>query len=300
MIKLIYISSPSYSGSTLLTFLMNAHPAIATMGELKWGAIDLETYQCSCGQLLRECEFWKSVASRVKAQGLPFDLNRPATDFRCRGHWPADRVARARVREELFEQVRDAMVAVLPACRRTWPLIADVNQAMIEAILDLQGSDYFLDASKEPVRLKYLADTGAYDIWVIQLVRDARGVTNSAMKNEDLSAEVGATEWLRTHRQIERLASRVGNNRLMRVRYEDLCTDRDRAMTRIYEFTGISATDASRELHDVNHHILGNRMRLSADREIKLDEKWRTMLTARDLATIDRVAGELNRSYGYA
>ena len=68
MIDLVYIASPSYSGSTLLTFLLNAHRDVATMGELKWGPIDLETYCCSCGELLTACPFWQDVARRVEAE----------------------------------------------------------------------------------------------------------------------------------------------------------------------------------------------------------------------------------------
>ena len=39
MTDLVYILSPSYSGSTLLTFLLNTHPEIATIGELKAQAL---------------------------------------------------------------------------------------------------------------------------------------------------------------------------------------------------------------------------------------------------------------------
>src|SRR5687767_15395896 len=110
MIDLLYIASPSFSGSTLLTFLLNAHADIATIGELKWGDIDLQTYHCSCGSLLRECRFWQAVESQMKEPGLPFDLKRPATDFRCRERELVDHIVRARVRGPLFESLRDAAV----------------------------------------------------------------------------------------------------------------------------------------------------------------------------------------------
>ena len=50
----------------------------------------------------------------------------------------------------------------------------------------------------------------------------------------------------------------------------------------------------------VEHHILGNRMRLRHETTIALDEKWRTMLDERALAAFDTVAGPMNRRYGYA
>ena len=59
---LVYILAPSYTGSTLLTFLLAQHKSIATIGELKATAReDLETYRCSCGSLMRKCHFWKTL-----------------------------------------------------------------------------------------------------------------------------------------------------------------------------------------------------------------------------------------------
>ena len=40
-------------------------------------------------------------------------------------------------------------------------------------------------------------------------------------------------------------------------------------------------------------------MRLKSTSEIRLDEKWRKTLSPEDLAVFDRVAGPMNRKYGY-
>jgi hypothetical protein len=299
MIPLVYIAAPSYSGSTLLTFLLNAHPDVGTIGELKWGNIDLATYTCSCGALLRECGFWRRVTRAVTARGLPFSLQRPATDFRCRTHRLTDRVARARVRGRLFESVRSGLLATLPESRREWPLATMVNRALIETVLDLQQAVVFVDASKDPVRLKHLLDTGEYDVRAIQLVRDGRGVTNSGVTNKGAGAAAAAREWLRTHRQIERLAPQLGRGRLRRVRYEDLCRDPAGTVDGIFRFIGLDPATAARDFRAVEHHILGNAMRLRASSAVAPDEKWRTMLGDARLAEFERVAGELNRTYGY-
>lgn len=299
MIKLIYIASPSYSGSTLLTFLMNAHPQIATIGELKWGTIDLDTYRCSCGELLRECGFWHEIQARVEAQGLPFDLRLPPTDFRFPDHPLADRFARARNRGPIFEAVRQAAIAVSPVCRERWPTIAAVNRAAVEAILSVQGGTIFLDGSKDPVRLSHLIATGDYDIRVIHLVRDGRGVVYSTMKNKGLSPEVAATDWLRTHDQIDRVGSRLPSGSMLGVRYEDLCRDVAKEMARIFDFSGVSPDEWAANPGGVEHHILGNSMRLSAERSIALDEKWRNALTTEQLADFEAIAGDENRALGY-
>lgn len=299
-IPLVYIASPSYSGSTLLTFLLGAHPDIGTVGELKWGEIDLETYRCSCGELLRECPFWTTVAERMAARGLPFDLRRPATDFRCRGNRVADRLVRARVRHGLFEAARDALIGVWPTWRRTRPTVAAVNRALIEITLDLQQARVFVDSSKDPVRLKYLAATGDYDLRVIHLLRDGRAVTNSSIKNKTEPADLAAREWARTHRQIERLGRYLGPGRLRRVRYEDLCAEPRTVLDDVFRFLGLGPFDAVAALDTAPHHILGNRMRLGNRSAVRLNEEWRTALSEADWATFDRLAGTANRLYGYA
>ena len=79
---LVYILAPSYTGSTLLTFLLAQHKGIATIGELKATARgDLETYRCSCGSLMRECHFWEKVTDRMQKADVSFTLDDFGTHF---------------------------------------------------------------------------------------------------------------------------------------------------------------------------------------------------------------------------
>lgn len=299
MIPLAYIASPSYSGSTLLTMLLNAHPELATIGELKWGEIDLDTYRCSCGDLLCECRLWDAVEADLHAAGLPFNRARPMTDFRCRQHHWTDRVVRSRVRGPLFEMARDAIVASLPAPQRSWPRVREVNRAIIESVMRHQGGSMFVDASKDPVRLSYLTQTGDYSVFVLQLVRDGRGVLNSSLKHATDSVEFATREWRNTHEQIDRTAERLGESRRLVVRYEDLCADPPAVLHRIYRFLGVQPLGYLPDFRAVEHHVLGNRMRMRTTTEIRLDEAWRESLPPEALELFLRIAGLRNRMYGY-
>jgi hypothetical protein len=300
MIRLAYIAAPSYSGSTLLTFLLNAHPQIATVGELKWGVIDLASYPCSCGALLAECPFWGTVQRELAGYGLECDLQRPPTDFRCRAAPLTDRVARARFRGRAFELARDVLLRQLPESRRSWPRVRATNLHMIQAILRLQGGDVFLDSSKDPVRVRHLARMNVFDLRVVQLVRDGRGTMNSALRHGQAAAVAAAREWRRTHQQIERIAQQEPGIERLVVRYEDLCAAPDKVVGAIHEFVGLPPRPAPADYRAGEHHILGNRMRTQAAREIRLDEKWRARLGSSVLRTFDRVAGSLNERFGYS
>lgn len=299
MIPLIYIASPSYSGSTLLTFLMNAHPDVATIGELKWGDIDLDTYCCSCGQKITECTFWSNVQSNMDDRGVEFNLLRPDTHYRHPSNYLADRILRTRVRGRVHECIRNAAMSIVPGCRKAVSRVSRTNRAIIDIVMQLQKGTVFVDSSKDPVRLKHMIDTGDYDIWVVQLVRDGRAVVNSAIKNQSQSASLAAREWFSTHREIERVGAYLGENRLMRVSYEELCQDTDAAMSRIFDWSGVKPVPVTTTFGQAEHHILGNRMRLSITGEIKHDEKWRTTLPEAALRTFEAIAGAQNRTYGY-
>lgn len=299
MIPLLYIASPSYSGSTLLTLLLNAHPKVSTVGELKWGRIDPASYQCSCGVVLEACPFWEDVGEEVRSKGYPFDLHRPPTDFHCYQHPRVDRLVSARVRGFTFESIRSAVVTAVPACRKRWSLVSSVNRAVMESAFERSGAALFVDASKDPVRLRHMIATGDYDVRMIQLVRDGRGVVNSAVNNADADVAEATHEWKRTHKEIDRLGSKLGKSRRLLVRYEDVCSDLDRVMSEIFTFVNLSPESWVRDFRTVEHHILGNRMRLGTDSDVRCDEKWRSELGSNALQTFDRAAGKMNRSFGY-
>ena len=51
---------------------------------------------------------------------------------------------------------------------------------------------------------------------------------------------------------------------------------------------------------DLSHSIGGNPMRFRKNEvEIRLDDRWRTNLTERDLVMFERIAGAVNRRLGY-
>lgn len=300
LIDLVYITSPSFSGSTLLTYLLGCHPAVATIGELKWSSrLDPQTYLCSCGIVLERCPFWQEVQARMSRLGAAFDLRRPPTDFRCPEAPWSDRVLRARVRSRWFERLRHVVTGCLPTARRTRDEVAEFNRKIMRTILEVQQARVFVDGSKEPVRVRYLQQAGGFRIRLIHLVRDGRGVMFSHMKNKSFSPEVGAWEWRTTHEQVERLASYIPPADVLRVCYEDLCRDPEARMREILQFIGLDADRVSVCFRSVEQHILGNRMRLESSGEIKLDEKWRSALTREQMAVFERMAGPANRKYGY-
>lgn len=296
--RLIYIMGPNYSGSTLLTLLLADHPDIATVGELKATAMgNIATYHCSCGQLLTACPFWTSVRQVMAQQNRRFSFDNFATHFRDHKHPLTDRLLRAALRGPLLEAVRKAGFTLLPSARQTKQEIIGQNHALIEIICDLQQAPAFLDDSKEPIRLKFLLEAGLWDIRVIHLIRDGRGVTNSFMRHNRTDMEKAAHQWVHTQQECDRMAALLGKGRCFTLHYEDLCQDPEKNLNALHDFLGLDPklrASATR-----TKHIMGNQMRLGSLQDIRLDEKWKQSLSSADLQIFATIAGPVNRLHGY-
>lgn len=310
-IELLYLASSSFSGSTLLTLLLAAHRRIATIGELKATAMgDIDRYRCSCGARIRGCAYWADLGALLARRGVPFDLSRFGTHFRSEQAGSlADRALRAQVRGPLLEAARSLALRVLPGASRELQGILERNRALIDAVCALRGASIFLDGSKEPNRLQYLSQSAHWPVKFVHLVRDGRGVLQSMIKRvlrrpraarrsrPSLVAAL-ARHWRRVNLACERVIARLPAERWVRVRYEDVCREPQGSIQPIFRLLGIDPIELPEDFREIEHHILGNYMRLK-DGRIALDEQWRTALSPEDLATFERVAGRINRRYGY-
>ncbi|MBA2433794.1 MAG: sulfotransferase [Chthoniobacterales bacterium] len=299
MRELLYILSPSFSGSTLLTFLLAAHPEIATVGELKASAIgDVESYRCSCGALLKQCDFWRKVKTGMKKSGVEFDFDDFGTHFTSGPAW-FRRLVRLGARNPLLSQSSSQLLRIVPFCRSRLERTIGQNRILIDLIASIQGGRIFLDASKDPERLTQLLLSKQWKIRVVHLLRDGRGVSSSYKKHHNVDMKSAAAEWLRTERACVHVAARMARKDVLTVKYEDVCREPQRTIEEIFAFAGLVHGISVNGAIPESGHVLGNAMRLSGGKRILLDERWRTELLPCDLRVFDAIGGDLNRRRGY-
>lgn len=298
---LLYILAPSYSGSTLLTLLLAQHSKIATVGEMIFDhkKRDVDTYSCSCGQLLKECPFWAKVSAICASNGISFSVDNFDTTFGSENRL-TNRILKATYKNKWFSMARAILIKAIPGAAATLRekvrRIFDIGQAIRVA----QNGRVFLDASKHPVRLHYFMQSGLWNIKVVYLTRDGRGVTCSNMSNQGLEFKQAYKQWRRAAGELERCWSALPPNTGIQVQYEDLCRDPGGVVSKILTRLDIGEADGiGEQIRQKDHHILGNRMRLKFKSEIKLDERWRSELSDEELAEFDRRCGRLNRMLGY-
>lgn len=297
----IFILAPSYSGSTLLTFLLSRHPQIATIGELKATSMgNIAEYRCSCGSLILECDFWQAIKAHCRSNGVDFSVESFDTALRSNGGL-ADRLVRASVRGPAFEWARAAALKFIPGAGAALRKSVLRNVRIADAVCAVQQRDFFLDSSKTPARLRVIADYGAWRLKVINLLRDGRGVSNSIRKHLGVSMREASELWARAAEEIRHTTGRLGDVPVIDVRYEDLCREPEQVLTRITDELALDRMEMKPgSLKEGKHHILGNNMRLNSVSEIRFDESWRSELSDSELKDFESVAGDINRALGYA
>jgi len=322
MTQLTYVLAASHSGSTLLTMLLNSHPDVATIGELAPGGIgDSPQYRCSCRSPIRECPFWQWVTSEAARNGLGFSID----DFPTRFRMPESRIGRRLLgslhRGPGLELLRDMGLSLFTPWPSRIPEIIRANEILVDVILEYYHACLFVDKGNLALRLKYLLRVPSFDVKVIHLTRDGRGVALACMDpaafadakdparrsggmggdrmKERLSMAQAAYEWRRCMEEAEHVLRCLDRSQWTEVRYEELCMDPDATLSRLFAFLALDPDKRSDDFRSVENHIVGNGMRLDATSEIRLDGRWQETLTKQDLRVFDDTAGEMNRRHGH-
>jgi len=324
MTQLVYILAASHSGSTLLSMLLGSHPQVATIGEIKLSpsAIgEVGLYRCSCGEFILNCKFWAQVKEGMARRGHEFDIADAGTDYGIVDSAYVRRLLGPLHRGPVLENVRDVGLWISPVWRRRLPEIQKRNAALVSTIAEITGAGIVADSSKTALRLKFLLRNPELDVKVVRLIRDGRGValtymdpagfadaTDPALRGggiggnregERLSMAQAAHEWRRCNEEAENVLRGLDQSRWIEVRYEELCEDTEDTLDSLFEFLGLDPAKRARDFRAVENHVVGNGMRLDTTSQVRLDQRWKSVLTEQDLRVFDREAGRMNRRYGY-
>jgi hypothetical protein len=179
--------------------------------------------------------------------------------------------------------------------------VAENSWAVADAMAAVSGRRFVVDSSKSPVRLKLMYLLRPERVRIVQLVRDGRAVTASAMRRRDMSAAMAARIWKRDNQNLTVMLGSVPARQKIEVRYEALCDDPASEVKRVCDFLGLDFEAGMLTLWQRPvHNIPGNPMLFNRSRRaISKDERWRRDLTEGDLEAFNRTAGRLNRAFGY-
>ena len=321
--QLIYLTGSGRSGSTLLDMMLDGHSCISALGEVHRLYLNAHksnlAHKCTCGESLNECPRWQAVARALSdllsipkedvfKQLLTTDpryLQIPDDESGLNIHEP--------VPERLYAAAPAKLAAMLgsPKLLRILSAISSEvamhrnilrdSLTLYEAVRQTFQTPLIVDSTKTPVRLSGLAAHSPDKFKVIYLLRDGRGVTAARMKRQSVSMAQAARIWKSEHRKIRFALRRIPDGDVIRIRYEDVCTNPEQELTSLCKFLNVEFESGMLNFRSpIRHSLGGNPMRWRLrESEIKLNENWRDSLSKVDLQEFERIGGEWNARLGY-
>lgn len=224
-LRIAYIAGAKHCGSTMLDALLGQAEGARSLGEVGGFGRFAQGGPCDCGLAAASCEECRAVVTgldqsiELRRLGDLFGL--PCKERRI--HWTlvgtSARWQYARIADRLFALAAEAT-----------------------------GSWLLVDSSKNISRAAALALDSEHDVRVIHLVRDGRGFLASRRRRAQLDGRsgrpalelaLGLVEWLAKNLAITALLRpRLGKDRYLLCRYEDLLADPETALRRIGGFLG--------------------------------------------------------------
>ncbi|HCN29418.1 MAG TPA: hypothetical protein DIT64_11840 [Verrucomicrobiales bacterium] len=303
MKTLVYIASTGYSGSTLLESILGSNPRFLNLGEIYklsyWPV-------CSCGEKVADCAFWRELERRL--QQRPGAASSRLQDWHIQG-----RRSRARWQRLLH----DAFIAIggpeslglfklLSTEVRSFSEGCERALKLFETAAAMTGASVIVDSSKDPLLLKHLYALAPDKLRVIHLVRDARAVSHSFVKNfkrdgtayvaEDSGAQPtlaqAAEYWKDRNRKIGIASWHIPPDQRLFIRYEDLCLKREDSAAALSRFIGEEIVIPETIHLKQQHTIAGNPMRQTETSiQVRLTEDWQDKLGGEDIAQIAKITG---------
>ncbi len=282
-IKIIYLLGSGHCGSTLLDLIMDGHSKIVGVGELENVPLKAKRWQyikCACGQSVAECEFWSRVLANVSQNSslkacqskFSFLLNR-------KNFFSADKNSE---KQPISRQVYSAL-----------------NKQIYQKIKEISGKEIVFDSSKRPDRAELLALDLDFEIIIIHLVRDGRGVAYSYYRKYG-SFLRSALRWVLTNVKIEIFKRRHKNLKQLTLRYENFTHQPEQVLEEILNWLELDFEPEILSFRNfVHHQATGNRLRLSKIDKIKEDLSWQENLSKKQLIVFQLLFGWLNKFYGY-
>ena len=278
-IKLIYIASNGRSGSTLLDLLLGAHPQIWTLGEFQILPLEMKHNRqpCGCGKDVNKCSFWETVIEKHR------DIleNGTINQFRQNDQGTGKVL---RFKELLFIFCRR------PSNNRKCMIETYANENA-RVLLDVRNQaagttgksvEWLVDASKDPYRLFWLAQSELFDLRVVHIKKVVHAFACSMADQQRgvnrLRKIIRMTgRWIIENKLIEQICKRsIGSDHVLTLSYEDLAGNPAKTMAQVVQWLNLPIDNQMLDkFRSENHAISGNRMRYM-DGPICLDEHWKT------------------------
>lgn len=317
--RVIYLAGSGRSGSTLLERILGALPGWTNVGELVdlAGSVLPDDELCGCGEPFSRCPLWTAVGEQAFGGWAEAPL---AAFESLRGE-----VARQRHIPALLALSRGGASKLAHR-------VGEYQHAygrIYRAVADLAQAHTIVDASKNPGHGLALGvrtgDDPGYDLVVVNIVRDPRGVAYSWSRRVSERPQAGAAsseqraqmwspsvarsggQWAAMQAELTAIG-RFSGLQVVRVRYEDLVAEPKRTITRLLAELGHEPGP-----HDLDHvashavtlvpshGLSGNPGRFrNGAMELSTDVEWHRAMPTKDRRLVTATTLPWLLAYGYS
>ncbi len=301
MVKVLYIVATARAGSTLLSNILGELDGFFAAGETRflWERV-MQGRLCGCQAPVAECPIWGRVLSSDRRDpGRIRSLSQAQHQVLRLHHTP--RLLRS--------------TAGSPPPSSALGRYVDAMAGVYRRLVDITGARVIVDSSGRPSNAAALRLVRDVDPYVLQLVRDPRGVVYSRLRPKatpDGSGEMAtdpawytAVDWMATNIAAEGVRRRFTHRRSVFLRYEDFIASPRSTIDGIAELLGHRPesdpfTDANTVDLGTNHMVSGNPDRFTQGLvRIHPDVAWRQRMRATPRWITTAITIPLARRYRY-
>ncbi|MEM1367741.1 MAG: sulfotransferase [Cyanobacteria bacterium P01_H01_bin.15] len=296
--KVVFIIGIGRSGSTMLDCMIGSHPSAFSLGEVSKIANFKKTPR----------KPWSSVSDFWETRFTPAEKERLYQAF-----------SNARLREAVPLKIEKIYRNFIGEGDIFSPYTFLHEKIGKPILIDSSKYHFFVSPRLEADEFK----SGALDVYVIHMVRDARAVLNSYVRAyPDRTVDKIARKWNANLSGALAIYDRFPENRRLEVRYEELATDPDGTLQRVCDLLGLDWRPEMKEFWRHEHHLIAGSLGVLAQinryrgeqinqsvsavhgsyykdkpMEIRLDTRWERELAPEKLAEFYQLTNNRNRPY---
>lgn len=296
--RLAFLLSSWYSGATLLTMLLDRHPAVVSNGEGFPFHRRYQRFVCTCGNRLFDCNFYRHAAAHMQLE----DKYDPAVFLREPVYNLPGPIRRYAMSPRFAGRARHVLMSLSSTYRTETKAFCDAHIEFMRRALQYSGATVYLDGTKCLRRVELLAQHLDVPKHFWLMVKDCRGYCASVVRARRWPKDralLAAREWVDYLRFAKRLARANPAVPLRIIRYEDLCRHPSQILGDLFKELGLNDFDAE-TAGPSDPHLLGHKMRLSFDGRVEVREQWwRTYFDEDTQRSIVRFAKKPMQEFGY-
>ena len=296
--KVLYISGFERSGTTLISNILNQSDNFISVGELGniWRKKLFDNSNCSCGLKITDCDFWKNV---LKESGI----GESDSAFLQKNIKYTDNFYL------LYKYLPNLFTFFKPNVRK----LVEITERVYKAIDLLNSGKVIVDDMKQPLYGEMLLKNPNIDLYIVQVVRDPRGVIHSDLKRSKQNHPFYSKQkfllprlcvvWNLVYKTANKMFS--NNSKFISIKYEDFVESPEKYVDIISNFVG-EEIDAKKfikgnkiKFFKENHHIGGHHKFENKEVVLAQDESWKNDSSRLNIKIIEMFCGRLMKKYGY-